>query len=373
MNTTDEQFRATLAHALDDAASDLAPLEVDALVTAGSRRVRHQRIATGAAAMVGVLALGGGGWALLNQPRTPQVAEPAPTASPTALPSAPADQTPSSATLDLINANEPDVAHRFEVRYTPGDAEPLAWYHLVDGTEKLVATSPPPTPGQSRVFMTPDVPGVVLGVVPDDSVQATLMAGDEARWLAGGGPGVVVPGSGLSAVAWLAQEGAGVGETLYALWFRADGTPVTDQGTGHALRVEGPVPTPVTVWTLPANDFVGVDITARRPHGSGDDRFSILDAYLTLASDPAGPYSAELHTVVLFDGTVSDVTALYSVDGLENRQVHVQPWPEQGMTAVVANADVPREMYDPSVHGGEPSLAGFTWTDAEGVRQEWRP
>ena len=112
---------------------------------------------------------------------------------------------------------------------------------------------------------------------------------------------------------------------------------------------------------------------ARTPFGAGDDRFSILNAYLAQTMDDTSPYTGRLNTVVLFERTVTDVVPRYSTGGLANESVHVQAWPEEGKTVLVATADVPKELYDPSVDGSGPSLTGFTWVDADGFAQEWTP
>ena len=124
------------------------------------------------------------------------------------------------------------------------------------------------------------------------------------------------------------------------LWYRADGTPVSDQGPGHVLRITQGVPEQVTVWTLPRDGLVGVDMIARTPFGAGDDRFSILNAYLAQTMDDTSPYTGRLNTVVLFERTVTDVVPRYSTGGLANESVHVQAWPEEGKTVLVATHDM---------------------------------
>ena len=224
MNATDEQFRLDLAQALDASAHDIAPLDTAALVGAGARRVRQRRLAGGAAAMVGVLALGGGTWALVNGPERPQVAAPAPTVSPAESSTVPA---PSSAELAVNDTY--GVTHHFVVRFTPTDPEPIAWYRVVDGREQLLATSAMPATGQARVLTGSDAPDVVVGVVPDEATHVALLAGGEFRGMAGSEEGTPLPGSGLDAVVWMVAPEHDTPD-LFPLWYRADGTPVSDQG-----------------------------------------------------------------------------------------------------------------------------------------------
>ena len=67
--------------------------------------------------------------------------------------------------------------------------------------------------------------------------------------------------------------------------------------------------------------------------------------------------------------TAADVTPAWA-DGLEAEEVTVVPWPAADRTVVfiTANAEGTR--------AGQPisdALTGLSWTDADGVRQEWKP
>lgn len=366
MNTTDEQFRATLTHALDDAADGIAPFDTAALVDAGARHVRSRRLATGAAAMVGVLALAGGGWAFLAQDRQPLVAAPQPTAS-----TAPWRTAAVQATLDLSEGIVSGVnpATEFTVTLLPDDT--LVMAQVQDGTSTELQRLP--LKGRSTVGWTPQYGDVALGVVPADAVDVSLIeTGKTGGWA---GPQLAdLPGTGLKAVGFRLHQLPDPNPVLSMVWWRADGTPVTNDEVGTARRVELGREQ-VTAWALPQAGWGGL----HHPDGGSttllenvaDGRLTVLDGGSYMDNQAEGTFSATYWFAAIVRGTITDAEPQYDDPRLVEEAVATQAWPEMRGTLVVGHAVLPPQPGGPT-DGGPNGLSGMAWTDADGVRQEWQ-
>lgn len=366
MNTTDEQFRATLTHALDDAADGIAPFDTAALVDAGARHVRGRRLATGAAAMVGVLALAGGSWAFLAQDRQPQVAAPQPTASVAAGRTAPVQ-----ATLDLSEGmtSGANPATEFTVTLLPDDTLVMAQVH--DGTTTELQRLP--LAGRSTIGWTPQYGDVLLGVVPVDAVGVALLESGNTGGYAG--PKLAdLPGTGLKAVGVRLDQQPEANPTLSLMWWRADGTPVTNVEVGTARRVEVSGEQ-VTAWALPQDGRGGLvhpDGASSTPLDNVDGGgLTVLTGGSFVDNQADGTYSSTHWFAAILPGTITDVEPQYDDPRLVEEAVTTVAWPEMGGTLVVGHAVLPPQPGG-AVDGGPNGLVGMTWTDAAGVAQEWK-
>ena len=372
MNTTDEQFRSDLAEALDASAHDVVPFDTAFLVDAGARRVRHRRLAAGATAAVAVVALAGGGWTLLNQAPQPLVAAPAPSVSPTPTASSPAD---GSVTISAGDPEQyPADYWDFKIKVVPGSSTPLEFYRVVDGVERLLLTSAEPTPGKSRLFTTPDAPSYVLGVGPADATNVTLLDTGRAAGFSGGDHLVPLGATGWKAfVIHLAQD-PGSASDLALMWWRADGTPVSDNGAGHGITIRDRDDS-YLVWALPGDNRVGIDGpdggSSTSPGNSADGRLTILRGGLWMTNQVDNTYGGEYFHAIVVPGSVSKAEATWDDDRIIDERVTTHPWPEMDSTIVVVAATLPPQP-GPEPHGGPLGLTGLTWTDAHGVRQEWK-
>ena len=371
MNTTDERrFRLDLAQALDASAHDIAPLDTAALVGAGARRVRRRRVAGGAATMVGVLTLGGGSWALVNAPGRSQVAAPAPTASPAVAPSA--------SPTDSVGADPEapvETGQEYVVRHFPGDPAPLALYSIVNGVEDLMGRAAMPVPGRAVIVSSATDPTAVVVVVPAEARRIGLLETGRAGGFSGGSDLAPVPGTALKFGVLLMDADPTDLSALVPMWWRADGTPVTDAEVGAAKKVKLGPDAEVTTWVLPEAARGG--ITSTEGFGSSTwlrnrDPLTVLTAGSFVADETTTPptYAAVDVISVVVPGDARDVELTYDprmVDGV----VETIPWPEAGGTLVVARAVLPPQLGAES-EMSPGAITGMTWTDAAGVRQEWR-
>lgn len=380
MNTTQDEFRLDLADALDASAHDLAPLDTDALVAAGTRRVRQRRLATvaGVGALAVVVGLGAS-W-LPSLTGTPSPAAPTPVATAHSAATARVELPLNGGTVE----SNPNIT--FEVSILPGQEPDLVYSSVAeDGTvTRMGGSSTDGLVGQSTLGTSGD--DIVLGIVPSDAVAATLM---DPTFSIGGftsaGP-VDLPGTPWAAVGFRLDSSAGSIAGVETLWWRADGTPVTNAGSGSSARIaqgevvlEGRDGAKLTVpagnldvWLLPQSRQVGI----RGPAGTSStplsgDRVQVLSATNDLLDETRTPSVAlsRITSAYLVSGTAADVTPAWA-DGLEAEEVTVVPWPAADRTVVfiTANAEGTR--------AGQPisdALTGLSWTDADGVRQEWKP
>ncbi len=364
MNTLDEQFRADLAEALDASAHDVAPFDTSLLVDAGARKVRQRRAAAGAGMAAGVIALAGGGWAVLNQPRQPQVAAPAPTVTPAPIPSVARDTT---ARLVV-----PGAEGSYEVTIQAGDPLVVGFAQVIDGTVSGVEKRQFPS-GMSLVGQGTVDGQVVLGVVPREAVRVNLLENGNA----GGHGGVVLadlPGTAWKAFGVRLDMAPMAGEPITAMWWRADGTPVSDNGAGHGATIRDGEDSHL-VWALPAENAVGLD----GPHGGmttspgnvADGRITVLSGGMWVTNQVDNTYGGDYFYALIVRGTAIDAQAAWDDDRIVDERIIEQPWPEMDSTIVVVSATLPQQ-HGPQPDGGPIGLTGLTWTDADGVRQEWK-
>lgn len=373
MNTTDEQFRSDLAEALDASAHDVAPFDTTFLVDAGARRVRQRRIAAGATAAVAVLALAGGGWAVLGRGNEPIVAAPTPSpAAPTA-PAAPVDAT-AVLTVPGTQSEGGNPATDFRVRVSGASDLTVEYSQVLDGTTTLLGRTLIGN-GAQVLWNTPSK-DVVLGLVPREATRAGLLEDANTGGTTAEGDLVDLPGTPYKAFAFrLYSVPAEPSPTLTVMWWLSDGTPVSNNGVGESVVFDEGSDR-YSLWALPGDQRIGMDGPdggwSRADWGAtSDPRVKGIEGTSYVEDQGNGSYSARLRYIYVIKGELSGVAATFDDDRLVNKRVKTTPWPQMGGTAVFIGADLPTQP-GPQVDGGPLGLTGLTWTDADGVRQEWK-
>lgn len=372
---TDQQLRDQLSTMLDSKAEAITPLDTDALIATGARRVRGRRLATiagaGACALVmglGVAHLGG---------LTPSVTPAAPT--PTV--STSAQVAPSTVRLTLpvaqlgtrtVDAAEIDVAITSEGRLA-------ATATAADGTIiDLGESTDPVTAARSTVIRHGDL---VVAAIPRGAVQASLLPdGSYAGYTQEMAP---LRGTDFAAVAFRLSDLSRPVDSADVLWWTSDGTPFSSHGAGtsrqttsKALEVVSPdrqstISRPggvLSVWILPKDHLMGL----RGPSGSSmtiddggigpQDASEWLDDATQTPTQRMGRHSL----VYLLHGNVSDVTAQW-VEAAQDQTLDVVAWPEVDRTAVFVSGDIVGDATDD--HANPKAFTGISWTDEAGQRQ----
>jgi hypothetical protein len=374
MNTSEDQLRAELHDSLSAAGTHLPHVDAGALVDSGHRIVRRRRLVAvgGVAAFSAVVAVGVSALGALDRAAElrPGVSTPA--------------RGTASATIELSG---PRVvggidATRFVVRIGPGAMPPLdgapssgadlAYYALVDGREQLLGGSSTNGLTGRATFGHADGTDVAIGVVPGDAVDASLL-GDGTSSGHSASPLVRVPGTAFKAIAFRFNEIPADSSDIRPIWWRADGTPVTNDGAGSVVRfasAEGDV----DLWALPAADLVG----QRTAGGGGTTLLSHLFAEGVADLDATRDYvwdERETPAVVKADpvhlyvipGRASDVRGTYSPKVLHWSAIQTRYWLAIDATVALARAELPET---PATRGGTiPLLSRLTWTDAKGAAQ----
>jgi hypothetical protein len=373
MSTSEDQLRTDLHDALSQAGPGLPHVDAAALLDTGHRAVRRRRLAAGAglAAFAAVVAVGAS--VLSGSDRAADLRPGVSTAV----------RATASATLELPGPQAAGGidATRFVVRIGP-DAMPrvdgappasadLAYYALVDGREQLLGGSS--TAGAGRAtFGHGDGTDVVIGIVPGDAVDASLR-GDGVITGHAASPLVAVPGTGFKAIAFRLTEIPRSSPDIKPIWWRADGTPVTNEAAGSVLRFATPAG-PVDLWAVPAADLVG-----QRSAGGGGTTFlsqlfsdgvADLDATADYVWDatqtPPVVRATPVHLYVI-RGRMQDVTGTYSPRVVKQAALQTRYWPTIDATVVLARAELPET---PATQGENlPLLTRLAWTDAAGAQQ----
>lgn len=379
MNPTDEQLRLRLHAAIDAYADDGSPaLDPAALIASGTRLVRRRRLAVAGvvSATVGAVALAA--TAVVGPFDGASDVRPGGTTTGTVT-SAPG---PASATLTLPGSGVADGTEgtTFVVKVGPAaladDGAPVdqsreeVGYYVEDATGRPRLLAGASTEGlANRATLWHGGGDVVLGLVPADAAAVGLLPGRDGN--TGGssldGPRRL-PGTRWSAVAFRLDRVPAVGERDYAVvWWRTDGTPVTNDEVGSSVSFpasgEG-----ISVWALPGQDAIGL-----RSRGGGSATLlsalgasSELDAstYREDATGTPSTLSGHLARVFVLRGAVTDVQATYAPGLTRARPVQVRRWPALDLTLVLAEADVSGT---PVTAGHNPTLVSvLTWTDASG-------
>lgn len=366
MNSTDEQFRVDLNDALDASAHDVLPLDPTALVDAGARRVRQRRLAGVAGVAAAAVVVGGGGWAALNLPDQPVAGTPTPSL-PRVLGSVDVKvpETPPESP-DAVNP-----ASTFRVTVTEDDT--IQFAQLSDTGSTVLGQAKAANASTATIGWFPASQDVLILVVPQDAVRVGLLqSGDTGGYSSIDAP-VDIPGTTLRAFGFrLADVPRGDNPTFEAIWWRADGSAVTDKEVGVGKQVSLASAT-VSAWALPQADIIGLDSpdggTSTVRSDGPDARLTVLEARSTTLNQDKTSTSGQT-TLALIKGAVTDVAVTYAEAALTVDAEVIQPWPELDATLVVSRArviDVPGPEEAPA------SVVRITWTDAHGVAQEWKP
>lgn len=372
MNTTDEQFRSDLAEALDASAHDVAPFDVSLLVDAGARKVRQRRAAAGAGLAAGVIALAGGSWAVLNLPGPPRVAAPAPSPSPT----------PSEVSFPGNDPEDPNASLgtqvQFVARVVAGSPTPVHYYRVTDGVEELLASVPLPAAGTSLVLHSEQAPNSMIVLVPDDATSISLLGTGGSVSYVGGDRLLPLPGTALKAeLVQVVSPATSFDASAAVLWWRADGVPVTNDEVGFARWTTLNPGGEVSTWVLPRAQRGGIrslsDGVGSYTNLENRDPLTVLTTgFWTSYGGPDEETYSQVHLFAgIVPGTISDVAITYDDERLVDRVVESQPWPEAGGTLVVGRAVLPPQP-GRGQDDGSLGFTGMTWTDAHGVRQEWK-
>ncbi len=375
MNSSEDQLRAELHDALSAAGPDLPPVDAAALVDSGHRVVRRRRLAAiaGVAALAAVAAVGA---SVLGGPEPAADTRPGGTSSVSATRGA-----TTSATIELTGPQAVGGidATRFVVRIgpnamprvdgAPGAGADLAFYAVVDGREQLLGGSSTDGMTGKATFGYGDGTDVVVGIVPADAVEASLQ-GDGTIGGFAGSDLVAVPGTAFKAVAFRLSDIPGQSIDVKPIWWRADGTPVTNDGAGSVLRFRTPKGD-VDLWAIP-----GVDLVGQRTGGGGGttllsqlfaDGVADLDATRDYVWDeretPAVVRANPVHLYVI-PGRATDVRGTYSTKVVYWSPIDARYWPTIDATVVLARAELPET---PAMQGETiPLLTRLTWTDGKG-------
>lgn len=373
MSTSEDQLSTELHDALASVGPALPHVDPAALVETGHRVVRRRRLAAGVgvAALAAVIAVGasviGGGDRAADL--RPGVSTPArDTAS--AEVELPGPQAPGGieATRFVVKIG-PDAMPR--VDGAPASGADLAYYTVVGGKEQLLAGSTTAGAGKAT-FGYGDGTDVVIGIVPNDAVDASLQADGVITGHAAS-PLVAVPGTSYKAIAFRLMEIPRGQPDIKPIWWRADGTPVTNEGTGGVLRFATPRGD-VDLWALPGVDLVG----QRSTGGNGMTFLSQLFADGPADVDATTDYvwdetrtptvvRANLVHLYVIKGRVTEVKGTYSPKVIDRSAVEVRYWPAIEATVVLARAELPETA---AASGTRlPLLTRLTWTDSAGTHQ----
>ena len=344
--TIDERFRADLRGALDDAAAGVTPLDAAALIATGDRTVRRRRLAAAtvavAIALVGALAVLPG----LGQRLATPIAPPTGHATLTLPLTTPTGTQDTTFTVTVLTDGTVEYAAVRDGTAVPRGGSSLA------GLD-----------GQATIGTAGD--DIVLGLVPDDAVRAGLLTTATTGSFTGAPENPVpLPGTGYSAVGFRLADSPPPGpDDLEPIWWRADGTPVTNTETGTGVVLPE---AEVTLWYLPGHGLLGAGTPTQgltTIMSAGVDGLAFSKGF-----GPDGTVSGMIE-VFLLPQDATDVVLSFT-EGVDAQPTLDQVWPGAERLVVVARGDWPT----PRPSGDERPLATrVAWTDAGGVRQEWTP
>lgn len=226
MSQTDEQLATALRGAIDAYAAQLDPLDPTALRQQGRRVVRRRRLATagGVTAAVAAVAL-----AVNVLPGRGQQTE------------VPATNTPTSSTVVVETGSFNGIpSHTLRATIKGGNIT------ILDEQARITGTFPIPAAGQASQPV-PVSKNIVVTLVPARAARFALIgwgAGTAGMSpaKAGSSPGdlVRIGSSGLSIAATVFERASDAASPGQAMWWLADGTPMTNDETGlHGTWSDG--------------------------------------------------------------------------------------------------------------------------------------
>ena len=381
MNLSEDQLRTELHDSLAATGPGLPAISAADVVSSGSRIVRRRRIAatSATATVAAVVAIGLGATLGGDSARTEVVGS---------LTTSNRVTVDGSATLTLTGTRVAGgtEATEFVVRIGPRAVPPAkavtmippgdVGFYAKDASGALQYIGGSTTDGLGRrATLGHAGSDVVLGIVPDDAVDVGLLPGHDGG-TGGSSQDEVrrIPGTGYSAFAFrLNDVPRGDAAEFQVMWWRADGTPVTNDGAGSAVRF-GTSTGDYGLWALPGADLVGY----RAPGGGGTTLLSNLysegvgdfDATRDYVEDSTKtPATTSGHLVHLYvvRGRVGDVGGTYSSAVVDAAPLQSRYLPAVDGTVVLASARLPEAPV--SAGTTPPLLTRLTWTDAKGAAQ----
>lgn len=362
MTTTDEQFPLSLALALDAAARDVAPLDLDGVLDAGRRAVRRRRLAASAGVVAAAALLVLGGWDALRPAHVAVPAAPADPAAPAA---------PVTARLELpghvpLGGSE---ATSFQVSIRRG-READVEYSALDADGRLVSRGSASSTGLGRkATLGWGGDDIVLGIVPDDAVAVDLLENGNVSGHTWDGP-KPLPGTGYSAVGFRLYEVPRGTPTLTPLWWRTDGTPASNTEVGSVVTLPA-LGGRADVWALPTENRLGL----RTPTGAsttilaGDERVRTVGVGHFVEDATRGVVSGRRAQAYLIGGRVSAVRGTYAAAAV-GQPLEIAYWPELNVTVAFAQAEFPERRGTPATLQ-DALLTHLAWQDAAGGPASW--
>lgn len=372
MNTFEDQVRTELHDALSAAGPALPQVDTADVIDAGHATVRRRRLTAigGVAAFAVAVAVGA---SLIGGPDRASDLRPGV--------STPARGT-AVATLELPGplAERGIQATRFIVKIGPNampsiDGGPtpagdLAYYAIVDGEEQLMGGSS--VDGVGAIFGHGAGTDVVIGIVPADAVEASLQADGI---MTGQSPSelVAVPGTAFKAIAFRLGEIPTTEPYIQPIWWRADGTPVTNDGAGTVIRFTHNNLNH-DLWAIKSADLYG----HRVPGGGGASFLSTLFADGVADIDATSGYiwdstrtpvvvSGELIHFYVIKGRARELNGTFDSRVKQPFGIQSDYWSDLDATVVLAQGTLPAT---PATQGETvPLLTRLTWTDAKGAQQ----
>lgn len=330
MSQTDEQLATALRGAIDAYAAQLDPLDPTALRQQGRRVVRRRRLATagGVTAAVAAVAL-----AVNVLPGRGQQTE------------VPATNTPTSSTVVVETGSFNGISsHTLRATIKGGNIT------ILDEQARITGTFPIPAAGQASQPV-PVSKNIVVTLVPARAARFALVgwgAGTAGMSpaKAGSSPGdlVRIGSSGLSIAATVFERASDAASPGQAMWWLADGTPMTNDETGlHGTWSDGGHT--FGMWLLPKKQIGGMT------DATGGATFPV---------DPVQPRLA------LFGTQGANGNPSWSVAGAYVRGTVIEPTC-QGKTPVVTDMGS-GWTYFGNVSAGIQTKVVCAWTDAAGTR-----
>ena len=328
---TDElDVRSFLVDATEAATPALSTPQTDVVLGLGTRRVGRRRLAVagGLAAAIAIAAIGLGSLtAGLRHDTGLLPARPSVTTS--------AGVT-ASGTVNLDLHSAVGVATTYTVSVFPtGNGGHVALSSGAWGSGE------PFEPGRPMAGASA---GTFLVILPADATTVSLLPSPETGVVTDGA--TRIPGTAWSVAGFSYQEVPAAPPTG-ALWFRADGTPVTRAGSGHVVRFST---WPVRVWLHEGAKVAGIAYRSSSAYGNVDRTSAVQDVQMSVDADAAawflGGYVKD---------TVTDLR-LTPADRQHVGTVETHPIPGTRWTAFVVR-----------VTTGGASVAGtLTWTGSDG-------